>query len=127
MNPRQAKTKGRETEQMLVDHLRRNWALVNVERRRLTGRDDQGDIAGWLGVCVEVKSGARIDIAGWLDELAAEIRNAHAEVGFVAVRPRGKPDPADWYALLPLDALLELLREVGWIPRGPQPLPGDAA
>ena len=114
MTPAQAKRKGAETEQRLVDHLRTH-GLPHVERRRLTGAHDQGDIAGWPGVCVEVKSGGRIDLPGWLSELAAEKANAHAEVGFVAVRPKGTPDPSGWYCVLTLADLLDLMASAGWI------------
>ena len=113
MKPGTAKAKGRDTENRLVAHLRTHgWP--HAERRRLTGAADQGDITGIPGVCVEVKSGARLDIAGWLDELYDEMDNAHASTGFVAVRPKGRPDPADWYAVLPLPLMLELLKEAGW-------------
>lgn len=115
MKPGQAKIKGRETESSFVKFCR-DWGLYNVERRRLTGSDDEGDIAGWPGVCVEVKSGVRIDLPGWLSELRAEVENAKAEIGFIAIRPKGKPDPEDWYATLPLPWLFDLLAAAGWIP-----------
>lgn len=116
MKPATAKAKGRQTESALVEHLRRHgWP--HAERRRLTGRDDQGDIAGMRGpsgdVCVEVKSGARLDLGGWLAELERETAAARAATGFVAVRPKGKPDPTGWYAVMPLPWLLELLAEAG--------------
>lgn len=114
MKPGTAKAKGRQTENALVEWLRAN-GVPHAERRRLAGVEDKGDIAGWPRVCVEVKSGARIDIAGWLDELAKEIANAGADRGFVAVRPKGKPQPDDWFAVLPLPALLELLDEAGYL------------
>lgn len=113
MTPGTAKAKGRQTEQMLCDWLRRVHNIP-AERRRLKGSDDQGDIAGWRDVCVEVKSGGRLDIAGWLAELSVEINNAGAETGFVAVRPKGRPDVGDWFAVLPLPELVELLRAAGY-------------
>lgn len=117
MKPATAKAKGRQTEAALVDWLRVN-GYPYAERRRLTGRDDQGDIAGIHGpagsVVVEVKSGARLDLAGWLEELRAEKLNAKADTGFVAVRPKGRPDPNAWWAVLPMPELLELLRKAGY-------------
>jgi hypothetical protein len=62
-----------------------------------------------------VKSGARLDIAGWLHELADEVRNDHACHGVIAVRPKGKPDPADWFVILTLPNLIDLLVEAEWI------------
>jgi Holliday junction resolvase len=117
VKPATAKVKGRATESALVEHLRRHgWP--HAERRRLTGRDDQGDIAGMRGpagdVAVEVKSGARLDVAGWLAELERETTAARAATGFVAVRPKGKPDPTGWFAVMPLPWLLDLLAEAGY-------------
>ena len=111
-----AKAKGRDTENRFVTYARTVWGLVNVERRRLAGVNDMGDIAGWPGVCVEIKSGARTNIAGWLAELAVEKSNSHATTGFVAVRPKGKPDPEDWYAVLTLPDLMHLMDQAGWMP-----------
>ena len=113
VTPGGAKVKGRETENLLVDWLHRNGA-PHAERRRLAGVADRGDVGGWPGVCVEIKSGAKVDVAGWLAELAVEVRNAKADVGFVAVRPKGRPDPDGWWAVMPLPALLRLLVDAGW-------------
>lgn len=113
MKPATAKVKGRQTEAALVDWLRVN-GVPHAERRRLTGAEDQGDIAGWVGVVVECKSGARLDLAGWCKELAREIRHANAVHGMLAIRPKGKPDPEEWWAVMPLPAILKLFREAGW-------------
>lgn len=113
MTPATAKAKGRETENLFVEYLRAH-GVPYAERRRLTGSADQGDITGWPGMVVEVKSGARVAVAKWLSELAAEKRNAAARSGFVAVRPKGKPDPDGWYVVLPLPELMDLLEEAGW-------------
>ena len=115
MNPNTAKVKGRETETRFVEYLR-SHGLTYVERRRLQGCDDEGDIAGWPGMCVEIKSGARLDMAGWLDELTVEIDNANASMGFLAVRPKGKPSPEQWFAALPMPLLMILLAQAGWVP-----------
>jgi hypothetical protein len=111
-----AKAKGRDTENSFVAYARTVWGLTHIERRRLMGSADQGDVTGWPGVCVEIKSGARIDVAGWLAELDAEIANACATTGFVAVRPKGKPNPDEWYALLHLPTLMRLMADAGWMP-----------
>lgn len=111
MKPATAKAKGRATEQMLCDWLVAN-GVPGAERRRLAGIEDRGDVAGWPQVCIEVKSGAKIDLAGFLAELSREQRNAGAAYGFVAIRPKGKPRVDDWYAVLPLPALVELIQIV---------------
>ena len=112
MKPSTAKTKGRETENAFVAFLR-SHGIEHAERRRLTGSADQGDITGWPGVCVEIKSGATLAIPKWLAELDAETRNAHADIGFVAVRPKGKPDPKDWFVILRPESLMDLMAEAG--------------
>ena len=114
MTPGEAKRKGAKTEQMLVDWLNAN-GLPHVERRHLSGANDEGDIAGWPGVAIEVKSGAKVAIAGWLAELAVEMENARAETGAVVVRPKGKPAVDDWYAVMPVPVWLELMAAAGWV------------
>jgi hypothetical protein len=113
MKPATAKAKGTATETALVNYLR-HW-IPHVERRRLSGAHDRGDIAGTPGLCWEVKSGARLDIAGWLHELAAEVHNDNARHGIIAVRPRGKPSPEDWFVVMTLPDLIELLIEARWL------------
>ena len=113
MKPSTAKSKGTATESMFVDYLRR-WAPF-AERRRLAGQHDRGDIAGVPGIVFEVKSGARLAVAAWLDELDAEMLNDGAAHGAVVVRPKGKPDPADWFAIVRVPDLLDLLVEAEWL------------
>lgn len=113
MKPGTAKTKGRETESAYVEWVS-GFTGLQLERRRLQGVADKGDIAGWPDVCVEVKSGAQLDIPQWMRELAVEIHNSGALVGQIAVRPKGKPNPGDWWAMRPLTSDLILLGEAGY-------------
>lgn len=114
MTPATAKAKGRETENTFVGYLKR-WVPA-AERRRLCGVLDRGDVTGMAGWVWEVKSGARVNIAGWLAELRAEMRNDGSTAGAVVVRPKGSPQPEDWYAVLPLPVLMRLLEQSGWVP-----------
>lgn len=114
MKPSTAKQKGAQTEQAFVDYLR-PW-VKHAERRHLCGAADRGDITGMPGWVWEIKSGARVDIAGWLGELDAEMRNDDSDMGAVVVRPKGLPRPVDWYAVLPLPVLMRLLEQAGWVP-----------
>ena len=121
MKPATAKAKGRETENAFVAFLQKN-GVVNAERRRLSGSLDKGDIAGWVSpqkdwsVCVEVKSGGKLAVSEWLKELEAEMCNSQADTGFVAVRPKGKPDVQDWFAVLPVPVLMDLFGKAGFLP-----------
>ena len=113
MKPATAKAKGRDTENRAVEWLRENgWPYA--ERRRLTGQDDQGDIAGMPGICVEVKSAAAWTPMRWLAELEVEVANAGAEVGFVLARPKGRPNPDDWAVITTPAQIVELLTAAGW-------------
>lgn len=120
MKPATAKRKGAETEIMFVNYLH-SQGVHNAERRHLVGKDDKGDIAAWVypdgshKVTVEVKSGASLSIPQWLRELDSEIKNSDADTGFIAVRPKGKPNPEDWFAVLPMDVLMRLMAEAGYI------------
>jgi hypothetical protein len=118
LKPSTAKSKGRDTENRVVAYLR-SYGL-KVERRRLTGTSDQGDIAGWNtdkgSVCVEIKSAATWSPLRWLGELDDEADNCAAETGFVVARPKGKPDPEDYVVLIRLPWFMELMREAGYIP-----------
>lgn len=121
MNPRAVKTKGRNAENAVVAYLATH-GYPHAERRRLTGVQDRGDIAGVIGRVVEVKDEKATDLAGWLTELAAEMANDGASDGAVFRKRRGYPfDPArpetvanvgEWYAVLPVRLLVALWREV---------------
>lgn len=120
MKPSTAKRKGAETEEMFVKYLH-SKGIVNAERRHLTGANDKGDIAGWVqrdgskSVAVEVKSGAQLTIPQWLKELTVEVKNAKADTGCVAVRPKGKPNPSDWFVVIPMEMYMELMEEAGYL------------
>ena len=116
MTPGTAKAKGRETENVIVEYLRQ-WSPL-IERRRLNGSDDQGDIAGLPGVCIEVKSGAKLSIPKWLSELEAEVKNSHAVWGTILCRLKGRPRAEDYIAILPVGTLVQLMIEAGWLAPG---------
>lgn len=118
MKPSTAKAKGRETENLFVAYMQRVAGLVHLERRRLKGGKDEGDVTGWPGVVVEVKSGASLSIPQWLRELDVEIVNAHADPvpSFLVVRPKSKRDPAGWWVIRRLPNDIELLRAAGYLP-----------
>jgi hypothetical protein len=108
-----SKAKGTAAETAVVGYLRkRGW--VHAERRALAGNVDKGDIAGVVGVCLEVKNCKSIDLAGWLKEALLEQANAGAHVGAVVAKRRGTTDPAEWYALLTFGQLCDLLAAAGY-------------
>lgn len=121
LKPSTAKRKGVETENIWISWLKDKWGLVNVERRRLNGTEDKGDVAGWVkqngshNVVVEIKSGAKLSIPEWLGELKEEKKNAKGDLGFIAVRPKGKPNAEDWFIIMPATEFMQLTREAGYL------------
>ncbi len=107
---RAAKAKGASAEQAVVDWFRTH-GRPHVERRRLTGTADKGDLAGIPGCVIEVKNEARIDLPGYLRELAVEMANANADTGVVIVKRRGSTDVGGWYAVLTVEAWQALMVE----------------
>jgi len=90
------------------------WFAANgwpdAERRYDAGRhDDRGDIRGVANAVLEVKNHQRIDLAGWLKELALEMENNGSDVGAVIIKKRGTSDVGQWYAVMPVEVLNRLL------------------
>ena len=107
-----ARRKGTAAETAVVRHLHlRGWP--HAERRALHGNHDRGDIAGLPGVVLEIKNTKTINLAGWVTELEDEITNDQADTGAVIIKRRGTTHVGDWYAVLPVDRYLDLLKEAG--------------
>lgn len=90
------------------------WFAANgwpdAERRYDAGRhDDRGDIRGVANAVLEVKNHQRIDLAGWLKELALEMENNGSDIGAVIIKKRGTSDVGQWYAVMPVEVLNRLL------------------
>ena len=104
-----SKRKGTAAERAVVDYLVAN-GFPYAERRALAGALDKGDVTGIPGVVIEVKNHAALDLAGWLNELMREMDNAKAEFGTVVAKRRGHADPSQWYAILPFEVWVAMLR-----------------
>lgn len=113
-----SRKKGTAAESALVEYLR-SRGFVHVERRALRGARDCGDIAGIPGVVLEVKSAARVDLAGWVNEARVEALNDNAPVWFVVAKAPRKGKPADWYAITSVKVMADLLSD--------DPAAGEAA
>ena len=100
---RRAKAVGRDAENKVVEWLKEVLGFANVERRRLSGVEDCGDIAGCPGLVVEVKGGRQMTWPKFIAELEAEIENANKRFpgdphnGFVVKKKMGTTDVDDWY------------------------------
>ena len=105
-----SKRKGSQAERDVVAWLKANG--YKYADRRLAGATlDKGDISGVLGVTIEIKNHARLDLAGWLAELEVEMKNDNAWTGVVIHKRKGKGDVGEWYATLPVKVWLALLRK----------------
>jgi hypothetical protein len=102
VKPSTAKAKGRSTENELCEWIRSQG--YDAERRRLNGPKDKGDlmIGALPNLVVEVKSGAGPwKMTEWIRQTEAEIKNAEADVGLLAIRPARAPTVADWVGIIP--------------------------
>lgn len=105
-----SKAKGTAGETAIVNYLR-DQGFAACERRALAGNTDKGDVAGIHDTVIEAKKANRIELGAWVNELAAEMRNANARFGAVWAWRRGKTSPADWYVVMPGHVFADLLRE----------------
>lgn len=84
-----------------------------VERRRLTGARDRGDLGGLkhMGqrVVIECKDTARWSPGPWLDEAELERGNDDAGVAVVVAKRHGKGDPGMAVVLMTLRDFASLL------------------
>ena len=108
-----AKAAGTRMETLVATYLAR-WVDDRVERRRLAGANDRGDIAGLrhMGgrVVLEIKDhGGRVQLGPWLNEAEIERGNDDALVAAVVAKRRGHTDPADQIVLMTLGDLVSLL------------------
>ena len=110
-----SKRKGTAAESAVVDYLKASGA-THAERRALAGALDRGDVAGIVGVCLEVKAHASIDLAAFVDEAETEKRNDGAAVGAAWIKRRGKASPGEWYVAMTGAQFVALLRDAGYLP-----------
>ena len=80
---------------------------LGLRRLPLAGNKDLGDLDCDIAV-VECKNTKVFDLAGWMDELDVEMRNAEKGYGFV-IFPRRNYKVGKSYCLMPLDQLNEIL------------------
>lgn len=98
-----SKTRGTATETMVVRYLLEN-GFPKAERRALKGVDDQGDVTGIEGVCIEVKGDRSNKISAWKAETVKEAQNAGVGMYLLVVRVDYKPVER-WEAHVPWNLL----------------------
>ena len=112
------KNKGDQYERDILA-LCRTAGFTWAERTRPGRREDEGDIHLTPGVILQTKDVSTPNWRTWLAELANQINCARARHGILVVKRRGTGGrPPLHLAVMPLDAMLELLREAGWTNQG---------
>ncbi len=107
------KRKGSGWEAQIVAFLQASgWP--HAERRVLHGARDLGDVTGILGVVIEGKNTARIELSEWIKEAQAETANAGAEVGVVWAKRRARSSASDGFVIMDGATLVHLLKLAGW-------------
>lgn len=104
--PAAERRKGNRAELAVAATLR-EWGWKALTSRAVRGGTQHGaDIITNFPAVIEVKDHGRLDLAGWLAQLAKEQGD---DPGFVVHKKRGKGNPEDWYVTGTLRDLLELV------------------
>lgn len=110
-NMRSAKQAGTRFETLVAGYLADSMGLP-VERRRLSGANDKGDLSGvvahGMAVAVECKDCSRMALAEWVGEAERERVNANAALGVVVHKRKGIRDPAEQYVTMTLETFAML-------------------
>lgn len=113
-NRKSAKTAGTRFETAIAQYLAEQLEDDRIERRRLGGRFDRGDIAGirhhGQRLVIEVKDyGGQIKAGPWVEEAHTEAGNDDALAGLVIAKRRGTTNPGAAYVLMTVNDLIALL------------------
>ena len=113
-NRKSAKTAGTRFETAIATYLATELDDDRIERRRLGGRFDRGDIAGirhhGQRLVIEVKDyGGQIKAGPWVEEAHTEAGNDDALAGLVIAKRRGTTNPGAAYDLMTVNDLIALL------------------
>ena len=105
------RAKGTAAETAVVNYLKAN-GFPDADRSPLRGVLDKGDVTGIRNVVIEIKNHKVYAIPAWLRELEIEATNAKADKAFLVVKPNGVgiTQVGNWWAILPLWRMAELLR-----------------
>jgi hypothetical protein len=111
-NRASAKKAGTQQETLTADYLAAH-VDDRIERRRLNGSKDRGDISGLrhMGkrVVVEVKNTAKLNLAGWAAEVETARGNDDAVAGVIVHKRHGNAQPGDQWVTMTLTDLVALL------------------
>ena len=112
-NRNSAKAAGQRFETLISAYLNTH-VDDRIERRRQTGANDRGDIAGLrhMGQRIVVECtdyGGQLKPGPWVEEAEVERLNDSAGVGLVVAKRRGTTAPGEQFVLMTLADLVALL------------------
>ena len=112
-NRKSARAAGQRFETLISAYLNQH-ADDRIERRRMSGANDRGDISGLrhMGqrIVLECKDyGGQLKPGPWVEEAGRERGNDDAGVGIVVAKRRGTTAPGDQFVLMTLADLVALL------------------
>ncbi|MBA2951456.1 hypothetical protein [Streptomyces himalayensis] len=85
-----SKARGTDTETKVVRYLL-SEGFYKAERRALKGKEDQGDVTGIEGVCIEVKGDRSNKVSAWKAQTVKEAGHAGVGMYLLVVRVDYKP------------------------------------
>lgn len=115
-NRRSAKKAGTAFETAVATYLAQELESDFIERRRLSGVNDRGDVAGVRDargqrLVLELKNyGGRLTPGPWVEEAHIEMGNDSAVAGVVVAKRRGTTNPGAQYVLMTVNDLVALIR-----------------
>lgn len=111
-NRNSAKAAGQRFESLVAAYLNRH-VDDRIERRRMSGANDRGDISGLrhMGqrIVIECKNTSRLNLGVWASETEIERGNDDALAGVIVHKRHGKGQPADQWVTMTLADLVALL------------------
>ena len=111
MNGRGRNVKGRLWETAVANAARE--AGVKLQRIRVRGRDDEGDLAGITDFLLECKNHGAPRVGEWLDQARAEAVASGCLFAAVIHKRRGKPSATDGFVTMTLADFIRLAKHVG--------------
>lgn len=111
-----SKSKGTSAESAFCKDPKVLAHFPHIERRTLSGKYDEGDIAGMVGLCVEIKNHKSYKIPQWLKETKVETENSEADYGLLVIKPNGVglSSVQDWWCVMTVSQVLDLLQDAGY-------------
>lgn len=109
-----AKAKGRAWETACVLFAKEHGFPL-AERRRLSGTEDRGDVAGIPAVVVECKAERTYQPLQWRREADVEADNDHALLGVVWFKKNGMTGAENGEIMMRPDQFFWLLRKAGFV------------